>query len=686
MPENQLPFDNTSDEQRRLLHLRHEIERHNRLYYVDNAPQISDQQFDMLLRELQELEARHPEMADANSPTQRVGGAAVKEFPSVAHEVPMLSIDNTYSEAELREFDTRIRRLLEPGEPVEYVVEPKIDGVAISLRYESGRLVRGATRGDGRTGDEITANLRTIRSIPLVLAADNPPAVLLVRGEAYLSRPRFAELNRQREEEGQPPFVNPRNAAAGSLKQQDPKITAARKLRFFAYGIGLVEGHNEPATHGAALDYLGQLGLPVNPLVAVAGDIQRVIEAVEVWRERRLTLDYDIDGLVIKVNSLEQHERLGRTSKAPRWCIAYKYAAEQAETRVRSITTQVGKSGIITPVANFEPVFISGTTVSCASLHNFDQVARLDVREGDLVTVEKAGEIIPQVVSVRHEARQEGAAQIEPPRQCPACGGEAVRDPEGVYIRCINPSCPARLKETIKHFAGRDQMDIEGLGDSLAEQLVDKGLVHTPADLYRLTLDDLLSLERMGRKSGENLIAAIESSKSRPLDRVLASLNIRHVGGHSAEVLAQHFGSIDALIAAATADDASQLEAIHEIGPVVAQSVADFFGSESGRRLIDELRAAGVLMAPLDRPSAEEQLLLGKTVVVTGTLPRLKRAEAEAMIKRLGGRVAGSVSRKTDFVLAGENPGSKFDKARELKVRILDEDEFLRLTGQEVKE
>ncbi len=673
-----------SAEQRRMLELRREVEHHNRLYYLENAPVISDQQFDQMLRELQDLESRHPEMFDPNSPTQRVGGEPVKGFSNVTHEVPMRSIDNTYSESELREFDARLRRLLEPGETVEYVVEPKIDGVAISLRYESGQLVLGATRGDGRTGDDISANVRTIRDIPLALDSENPPTVLLVRGEAYLSRPKFAEINAQREEDGLPVFANPRNAAAGSLKQLDPKITASRGLRFFAYGIGLIDGRDEPATHAQALALLQQLGLPVNPLIGQAADIDQVLALVEQWRERRLTLDFDIDGLVIKVNSLEQHERLGATSKAPRWCIAYKYAAEQAETRVRSITMQVGKSGIITPVANFEPVLVSGTTVSCASLHNFDQVARLDVREGDLVVVEKAGEIIPQVVDVRRQARQGEPPPVEPPRNCPVCRGEAVRDPEGVYIRCINPACPARIKETIRHFAGRDQMDIEGLGDALADQLVEAQLVRTPADIYRLSAEALQSLERMGQKSSQNLVAAIDKSKQQPLNRLLASLNIRHVGGHSAEVLADHFGSIDALKDAAR--DPKNLEDIHEIGPVVARSVADFFNSESGRRLIDDLRSAGVQMEGQPRPAAEQQVLAGKTMVVTGTLPHLSRNEAEELIKRYGGRVSSSVSGKTDFVLVGENAGSKLDKARQLNVQSLSEGEFLQMLGHEVKE
>jgi DNA ligase (NAD+) len=666
------------DDAQRIGQLRRELRRHDRRYYVENRPEISDGEYDRLYRELVDLEARHPELADPDSPTQRVGGAPLEGFETVEHEVPMMSIGNTYSPEEVRKFGDQLRRQLSEDEPVAFVVEPKIDGVAISLRYENGRLVRGVTRGDGRRGDNVTHNVRTIRDVPLRLTGDAPPEVLVVRGEVYLRRSALDRINRERETEGQPPLANPRNAAAGSLKQLDPQVTARRGLRFFAYAIALTEGIDEPATHSAGLDLLQQWGLPVNSGVEVLDTLDEVIATFDRRQGERGTLDYDIDGLVIKVNALDQQRRLGQTSKAPRWCIAYKFAAEQAETVLRDVTLQVGKTGTITPVAELEPVQLAGTTVSRASLHNFDEVERKDIRVGDTVVVEKAGEIIPQVVSVRTDLRSKDARQIKPPARCPECGGDAVRDPEGVYIRCVNPACPAQRKQRIKYFAGRGQMDIEGLGAAVVDQLVDCGLVTGPVDLYGLTVEPLAKLERMGEKSSENLVRAIRDSRDQSLTRVLSAMNIRHVGGHVAEVLAREFGSMDALVEATA--DTERLEAVNEIGPIVARSLHDFFASDSGRTLVDGLRAAGVNMESAEQPANRgEGILAGKTLVVTGTLEHFGRREIQDLIKSLGGRAASSVSSKTDYLVAGDKAGSKLDKAKRLGVTVLSEAKFKEL-------
>jgi len=667
----------------RILRLREELEHHNRLYYVEAAPEISDQEYDRLYRELVDLEAAHPELADPDSPTQRVGGAALDEFKSVAHELPMLSIDNTYSPDEVREFDARVRKLL-PDENIQYVVEPKIDGLSMSLRYESGRLVRGLTRGDGQTGDDVTANIRPLHDVPLKLHGKSFPDAVLIRGEVYLPISTFEKLNAAREKEGLQLFANPRNAAAGSLKLLDPKESAKRGLRFFAYALALWK--DRPDTHRACLDQLKSWGLPQAAGIEVYDDIDKLIESIDQRRQKQAKLDFATDGLVIKVNSLAQQERLGATSKAPRWCIAYKFAAERAETRLLKISVQVGKTGTLTPVANLEPVQLAGTTVARASLHNFDELARKDIREGDLVVVEKAGEIIPQVVEVRKDSRHGHHGEFPVPKKCPECHADAVRDPEGVYVRCLNPACPAQLKERLRYFAGRDQMDIEGLGESLVNQLVDAGLVHSPVDLYSLTAESLAKaktegkLERIGETSTNNLIKAIADSKSRSFDRVLAAINIRHVGGHIAELLAEAFGSIDALIAASA--DPTQIEAVPGIGEVIALSVRDFFASPAGIKLIDGLRKAGVRLEVPAHQKKEPQLLAGKTLVVTGTLPNFSRSDIESLIKSLGGHAAGSVSKKTDYVVAGEEAGSKLDKARQLGVKVLSETEFLKLIGR----
>jgi len=666
----------------RIEQLRREIRRHDHLYYVLARPEISDRQYDRLMDQLKQLEAKHPELITSDSPTQRVGGQPIEGFESVTHAVPMLSIDNTYSLDELREFDKRVAKAL-GDESYQYLTEPKIDGVAACLRYEAGVLVRVATRGDGRTGDDVTGNARTIRSIPLRLGAHGGasggiPRLVEVRGEIYWPREAFAKFNAARAAAGAETFANPRNGAAGTLKQLDPRVVAERELAFIAHGFGLVQPR--PVDRASELmDLLRQWGIPTSPDTRVCESIDEVHSFIEQWAEKRYDLPYEIDGMVVKVDSLAQREALGATSKYPRWCIAFKYEAERAETVLREVTFQVGRLGTITPVAHFDPVPLAGTTVSNASLHNFDQIQRLDVRVGDTILVEKAGEIIPQVVQVVGAKRPKSAGIIRPPGKCPVCGGPVGRDEGGVYVRCLNPECPAQLKERLRFFAGRSQMDIENLGPALVDQLVDRGLVRHFADLYSLEAKQLTSLERMGPKSTENLLAAIEASRDRPLGRLLAALGIRHVGGRAAELLAEHFGDIDAIAAASE----EELAEVPEIGPVIAASVRQFFASGQGAEIVRRLKAAGVRMSA-GRPGLRggRQLpLAGKTVVVTGTLAGFSRQAAEQAIKNAGGRAASSVSRKTDFVIVGENPGSKAEKARALGVTILNEEQFTKMIG-----
>jgi len=585
--------------------------------------------------------------------------------------VAMLSMDNTYNADELRAFDERVRKQLE-GQGYDYVVELKIDGLAISLRYEDGRLVTAATRGDGKVGDDVTANVRTIKAVPLVLLGGRVPAVLEVRGEVYMPTRSFVELNRLRTQAGEPTFANPRNAAAGSLKLLDARITAARNLSFFAYATGQM---SEPLgeDHYEALERFKDLGLPVNPHIRRARDIDEVIEICSQWDNKRLKLDYQIDGMVIKVNSFEQRDILGATGRAPRWCISYKFAAEQVETVVESIDVQVGKSGILTPVANLRPVLLAGTTVKRASLHNFDELNRLDVREGDTVVIEKAGEIIPQVVEVKKERRPAGAAAFKAPKKCPNCGSAVAKDEDGVYIRCKNLGCLGQLKERLRYFAGRGQMDIEHLGPALIDQLIENGLVGNFADLYKLEEGQIAELERMAQKSAANVIKAIEASKTRPLWRLVAGLGIRHIGGQSAQILAEHFGSLDALMSAGQ----GELAEIDQTGPTMAKSVYEYFRDAKNRAVIEELLAAGV--KPESPKARRLGKLAGKTIVVTGTLENFSRQEAEQAIRQAGAKASSSVSKKTDFVLAGENAGSKLDKAMKLGVKVIDEKEFMKM-------
>ena len=661
---------------KRIEQLRSEIRGHNRLYYVLNQPEISDREYDRLFAELKGLEAEHPRLVTPQSPTQRVAGEPLAGFTTVRHSVAMLSIDNTYNEDELRAFDERVAKGL-GSRDYDYVVELKIDGVAISLRYEGGVLARAATRGDGRTGDDATANVRTIKSVPLELQdAGNVPDVLEVRGEVYMPKTAFAQLNDQKARAGEALFANPRNATAGSLKLLDARITATRNLAFFAYATGRVSSPLAD-NHYQTLQKLKKLGLPVNPNIKKAKDIDEAISICLGWSDKKTTLDYQIDGMVIKVNGFGRQDLLGATGRAPRWCISYKFPAEQAETTVESIDVQVGKSGILTPVANLAPVQLAGTTVKRASLHNFDEVKRLDVRSGDTVVIEKAGEIIPQVVEVKsRDSRPSDTMEVKPPTRCPGCGGAVKKDENGVYIRCAGPNCAAQLREKLKYFAGRGQMDIENLGPALIDQLIEANLVKNFADLYKLQTADLVKLERMAQKSAANVIEAIHRSKTRPLARFIAALGIQHVGGQSAEILAEEFGSLDALRSASL----NRLEEIEQIGPVMAKSICEYFHDVKNVLVIDELLTAGVNPKQPKRRTAD--VLAGKTIVVTGTLKNFTRTDIERAIKDNGGKASSSVSKKTGFVLAGDNPGGKLEKARQLGVRIISENQFLEMIGR----
>ncbi len=656
----------------RVEELRREINHHNTLYYVLDKPSITDAQYDRLMQELIQLEGAHPELIIPDSPTQRVGGQVQQGFQAVPHRVPMLSLGNAFGEGDLREFDRRVRTLL-PGEEVEYVVELKIDGLAVSLWYENGLLVRGATRGDGEYGEDITANLRTVKAIPLRLKEAVP--FLEVRGEAYMPKDSFARLNEAREEAGEPLFANPRNAAAGSLRQLDPRVTASRNLSIFMYAIGYLEGA-DPRSHGAGLAWLKQQGFRVNQQYKVCQHIDQVLDYCEKWQDKRFDLPYAIDGLVIKVNSLDQQQRLGATLKSPRWAIAYKFPAEQAVSIIKNIILRVGRTGVLTPTAILEPVQLAGTTVTKATLHNEDIVRQKDIRIGDKALVQKAGDIIPEVVQVFPEQRTGEEIIFTMPATCPECDAPVVRLPGEAAHRCTNQNCPAISREGVIHFVSRGAMDIVGLGESIVTQLIRAGLVKDPADLYDLRYEDLIKLERMGARSSQNLLNAIEASKNNSLARLLFAMGIRHVGERAAKILAQQFGSMQALMAA-TVDD---LTVIPEIGPKIAKSVVDYFSRPENRRLVERLADAGVnLQEEQGQPDPTGQPLAGKTFVVTGTLEAFSRQAAQEAIEKLGGKVACSVSKKTDYVVVGENPGSKYDKARQLGIPILKEEEFIAL-------
>jgi DNA ligase (NAD+) len=657
----------------RVAALRAEIARHNRLYYIEAQPEISDRAYDALYRELLALEARHPDLVTPDSPTQRVGGAPLEQFEPVTHAIPMLSLDNTYSRDALSAFDARVRARL-GNRPVDYVLEPKVDGVAIALRYEAGRLARGSTRGDGRTGDDITANLRTIRSIPLRLATSDAPAVLEVRGEVFLGREGFVRLNRERAEAGLAVFANPRNAAAGSLKLLDSAAVAARPLDAVLYGVGATEGF-ACDTHAGLLHALKDMGFRTTEPFWICTGISDVFARLDTLWEQRHTLPFEIDGAVLKVNRRALYAALGATAKSPRWAIAFKYPAEQAETVVRGITVQVGRTGVLTPVAELDPVNVAGSTVRRATLHNSDEIRRKDIRVGDRVRIEKAGEVIPAIVEVVTSVRTGAERPFTMPHSCPVCGAAAVQREGEVALRCENMQCPAQVKRWILHVASRGALDIEGLGEVLVDQLVDSGLVASPADLFRLEHADLANLNRMADTSAAKLLRALDAARGRDLWRLIVALGIPHVGARSAHTLEAHFEDLSAL-ADASADT---LEALPDIGPVVAESIRATFARPETRELIQALEAAGVNMRRRAAPAPTGTALAGQTVVLTGSLESMTREEAAECIRAQGGAPASAVSRKTDLVVAGAAAGSKLDKARRLGIRVLDEDAFLKL-------
>ncbi len=654
----------------RIQQLRRDIERHDHLYHVVGEPEISDREYDSLMRELEDLEASHPELIDPDSPTQRVARGLLSGFPSVRHSVPMLSLDNTYSLEELSEFDARVRKLLGRAE-VGYAVEPKVDGVAVHLRYEEGRFVRGVTRGDGEKGDDITANLRTIRSIPLKLRGRDLPDVLEARGEVYMETKAFETLNRRRELAGEKTFMNPRNATTGSLKTLDTGETARRPLQIFVYQIVQAERRGFDS-HLGALRWAGKLGLRVNVDNEFARDYSEVARLCETWETKRAKLPYGTDGLVVKVDALPDQERLGSTAKSPRWGIAYKFGTHEAETLLRRIELQVGRTGVVTPVAILDPVLLLGTTVSRATLHNADEIERKDIRTGDRVVIQKAGEVIPQVLRVVPVAGRRGA-RFQMPTTCPVCGEALTRDPEMAATRCENLYCPAQVRRRIGYFASRGALDIEGLGEKTVDQLVDAGLIGGPADLYDLEVEDLTPLEGMAEKSATNLVNAIASSRQAPLTRLLVALGIRHVGGSVARILAQQFRSLRAI--AEAGEDG--LRTVPGVGPEIAASVVAFFRSKEGRALVRRLEERGVKgAAPEAHAAAAEGPFAGKTFVLTGTLSAWSREEAARLIEEGGGRVSSSVSAKTTAVIVGEEPGSKLNKARSLGVMVWDEASF----------
>jgi DNA ligase (NAD+) len=707
-----------------------EIRRHDHAYYVDARPVIGDQEYDRLYHELLDLEKEFPNLATPDSPSHRVGGEPLSEFQSVRHAVPMMSLDNTYSQEEVRDFVKRVQKLL-PDEKLEWVVEPKVDGVAVSLRYEKGVFTTGATRGDGTTGDDITANLKTIRSVPLnlhpvaanvssrqtsaasvaneegrALTSAATPEVLEVRGEVFLPRAGFEKLNAERKSAGEEMFANPRNAAAGSLKQLDPKIVAKRPLDIILYGIGQIGSGTgfQPVikTQAGLLDFLKSLGFKTPERTWFCKSEDELIAAIAELDQVRKKFAYETDGAVIKLNSFEQQRRVGATAKAPRWAIAYKYAPEQAETKLNAITIQVGRTGALTPVAELEPVFLAGSTISRATLHNEDYIREKDIRIGDTVVIEKAGEVIPAVVSVVIKKRGGGEKKFTFPKTCPECGSKVSRslrrgelhepqtktedgdscnsplrdEEENVVLRCMNASCPAQVRGRLEHWCARGAMDIEGGGEVLAAQLVKSGLVRDVADIYSLKVEQVAALERMGEKSAKNFIDAVAASKSRDMWRLLFGLGILHVGAGVAKALARHFAALDQVFAAS----AEQLTETEDIGEVIAQSIVDWHGVPENHKLIERLSQAGLnFKSSLYQPAAKAGPFAGKTFVLTGTLPTLMREEVTAKIESLGGKVSGSVSKKTDYVLAGEDAGSKLDKAQKLGVKIIDEKEFLRM-------
>jgi len=651
--------------------LRRQIREHDHRYYVLDAPTIPDAEYDALFRELAALEDTYPSLGTPDSPTQRVGGKPAAAFETVTHRVPMLSLNNAFEDAEAEAFDRRVRELLH-AERVRYACEPKFDGLAVSLLYEKGRFAVGATRGDGTSGENVTANLRTVQAIPLSLADGKPPPLLEVRGEVLMRKRDFETLNEAQQARGEKRYVNPRNAAAGSLRQLDAKVTRARRLTFFAYGIGDADwgAADAPTTHSALLDRLAGLGFPVSDARATVEGLDGLLRYYRGIAASRASLPYEIDGVVYKVDDLEAQQQLGFVSRAPRFAIAHKFPAEEMTTVVTGIDVQVGRTGALTPVARLAPVFVGGVTVTNATLHNEDEVRRKDVRVGDTVVVRRAGDVIPEVVRVLPERRPGQTRVFTLPAECPECGSAVVRLADEAVARCTGGLvCPAQRKQSLLHFASRRAMDIEGLGEKLVDQLVDAGLVHTPADLYALDVDRLAALERMAEKSARNVIAAIDSRRSTTLARFVFALGIRHVGEATAKELARHFGSLDGLMAAGE----EELTAVRDVGPVVAESIAGFFAEPHNRQVIDALRAAGVHWREAAPGASAAGPLAGSTFVLTGTLPTLSRDEAKALIEAAGGKAAGSVSSRTQYVVAGTEAGSKLERARELGIEILDE-------------
>jgi DNA ligase (NAD+) len=655
--------------------LRGQIRGHDHRYYVLNEPVISDRDYDRLMARLENLERAHPELVTPDSPTQRVGGRPVKEFPSVVHEQPMLSLANTYSTAELQEFETRLKNFL-PDEVFEFVAELKFDGIAVSLLYEDGRLVRGATRGDGERGDDITENLKTVRSIPLRLFdGDGPPRRVEVRGEVYMPKAGFEKMNREQEKRDEKPFANPRNAAGGTLKMQDSAIVAGRPLRFTAYYLGIRDGGAAPlASHFDALHELRKLGLPVSRHVALCKSVWEVIDFCNAWEEKRDGLPFEIDGVVVKVNSMDQQDRLGATAKSPRWAVAYKFKPRQAATVLRKIHFQVGRTGAITPVAELAPVFLAGSTISRATLHNEEEIRRKDIREGDTVVIEKGGDVIPKITAVVLKKRPKDSKPFRMPQECPACGGPVVRSEDEVAVRCENIACPAQAQRRIEHFASRGAMDVDGLGEALIRLLLENKMAADYGDLYRLDEKQLSELERMGEKSARNVIQAIAESKKRPLDRLIFGLGIRYVGSNVACILADAYGSVEKLRGASI----EELGKVEGIGPTIAESVVQFFAQKRNLEVLEKLRGAGVRMEETRKKAGKTGAFKGKTFVLTGALTRFTRESAEALIQSEGGNVSGSVSKSTDYVLTGENPGSKYRKALDLNIEIMDEDTFVK--------
>jgi len=655
--------------------LQNEIRYHEHRYYVLNDPEISDLEFDKRMRRLQDLEAEHPELVTADSPSRRVGGTPAAEFPKVRHSTPMLSLDNTYSIDELREFDRRVREL-SGRSTVEYVGELKLDGLSMALMYEGGVLKHGVTRGDGVTGEDVTSNVKTIRSLPLRI--DHKKLEELhnakrfeVRGEVIMPLRAFEQTNAQREAAGEPRFANPRNSAAGSMRQLDSRIVAQRKLDIFLYYL-LVNNREPFSQHWQNLDALNKMQFKVNPHRQLCKSFDELLAFIQEWESRRDSLEYEIDGIVVKVNDIRLWDELGTTAKSPRWAIAYKYATRQAKTRLVAIRPQVGRTGTLTPVADLEPVDVGGVTVSRATLHNMDEIGRLGVKVGDTVVIQRAGEVIPQVVKV--EVHAENGVEFKMPKQCPVCGGEVHRVEGEVAYRCVNSACPARLRESILFFAGRRAMNIDGLGEALVDQLVEKGLVHDVADLYSLTAEQLANLERMGEKSAGNLIEEIENSKKASLARLIFALGIRFVGERTGQLLADHFSSLDKL---AKANEAELFE-VEEVGPRVAECILEFFAESRNLKVIEKLRQAG-LQFEQEKVRKREGHLSGMQFVLTGTLAHYSRDEAKTLIEEAGGRVVGSVSKKTDYVVVGDDPGSKLEKARSLGVKTIDEDQLLKL-------